>query len=164
MTDYKIRPAADTDKEAVVSIFNYYVETGTAAFPEIKLGAQLFDYLKTMTLGNSFYVIEETNGQIVGFGLLHAFNRFSTFAAAAELSYFIMPEHTAKGLGSLMLEKLISDSRRMGIDNLLAEISSENRESLNFHLKNGFAEAGRLKMVGKKLGRKFDVVWMQRFI
>ncbi len=50
----------------------------------------------------------------------------------------------------------------MGIDSLLVNISSRNRESLGFHLKNGFRECGRFLKVGRKFGEDFDAVWMQK--
>jgi phosphinothricin acetyltransferase len=47
---------------------------------------------------------------------------------------------------------------------LLANVSSRNEASLNFHLKNGFVECGRFKDVGTKFGEYFDVVWLQKFL
>lgn len=48
------------------------------------------------------------------------------------------------------------------MDNLLASISSRNEQSLAFHRKRGFVECGRLRDVGVKFGKSFDVVWMQK--
>jgi phosphinothricin acetyltransferase len=50
----------------------------------------------------------------------------------------------------------------MEITSLLANISSRNRQSLEFHLRNGFRECGRFLKVGHKFGEAFDVVWMQK--
>ena len=61
-----------------------------------------------------------------------------------------------------LLKHLIEGAREIGVDNLLASISSLNGESLAFHRKYGFVECGRFRDVGRKRGRPFDVIWMQR--
>ena len=50
----------------------------------------------------------------------------------------------------------------MGLNSLLANISSRNRQSLEFHLKNGFRECARFLKVGHKFGEDFDAVWLQK--
>jgi len=50
------------------------------------------------------------------------------------------------------------------IKTLLASISSRNKESIAFHKKHGFIECGRFKDIGRKRGKPFDVVWMQKVI
>jgi phosphinothricin acetyltransferase len=50
----------------------------------------------------------------------------------------------------------------MKINSLLANISSRNRQSLEFHRKNGFRECARFPKVGRKFGEDFDAVWMQK--
>jgi phosphinothricin acetyltransferase len=52
----------------------------------------------------------------------------------------------------------------MGITALLASISSLNPGSLAFHRKKGFQECGRFVDAGRKKGRDFDEVWMQRMV
>jgi len=52
----------------------------------------------------------------------------------------------------------------MGISSILASISSRNEESIAFHRSLGFRECGRLEAIGRKWGKVFDVVWMQRML
>ncbi len=52
----------------------------------------------------------------------------------------------------------------MGVDSILAGMSSLNEAGLAFHARHGFAECGRFRGIGRKRGRDFDVVWMQRAI
>jgi L-amino acid N-acyltransferase YncA len=63
-----------------------------------------------------------------------------------------------------MLNTLISDARKMKIKTVLASISSLNEESIHFHKKHGFLECGRFGSIGRKHGKSFDVVWMQKFV
>ena len=162
MSDYNIRQVREDDRAAVMDIFNYFVENSFAAFPETRVSDDFFDVLKTMVREQSFYVVESEERKVVGFSILRYYQRSLTFKEAAELTYFILPEHTRRGLGKRLLEKMAIDAAGMGVTILLAEISSRNETSLNFHRRNGFRECGRLAGVGRKQGQVFDVVWMQR--
>jgi phosphinothricin acetyltransferase len=62
---------------------------------------------------------------------------------------------------SEVLEQFIKAAKEREIEPLLANISSRNEVSLQFHRKNGFEECGRFRRIGKKFGNEFDVVWMQ---
>jgi len=68
------------------------------------------------------------------------------------------------GLGKTALDRLAEAARELGVDRLMASISSLNQESLRFHRKYGFQECGRFTEAGTKFGGNFDVVWMVRRI
>jgi len=53
---------------------------------------------------------------------------------------------------------------KKGITNILANISSLNSRSIDFHKKNGFVECGRFKNVGRKKEQLFDTVSMQKML
>ena len=101
---------------------------------------------------------------IVGFCYLSAYNPFETFKRTAKLTYFISEKYVGKGLGSICLKRLEDEAVDMGIHDLIAEISSENNGSINFHKKYGFEVVGELKNVGFKRNRSFGVVYMQKYI
>jgi phosphinothricin acetyltransferase len=162
--DFRIRKLSEGDRIAVVNIFNHFIAHSDAAYPEKKVDYGFFEYLKDTTRGDSFYVIESPEGPVIGFGLLKKYHDGSIFNRAAELAYFIMPAYGHRGLGSRLLTTLLADAVKMGVETVLASISSLNTASLKFHRKNGFSECGRFKSVGRKNGRDFDVIWMQRFI
>jgi phosphinothricin acetyltransferase len=106
--------------------------------------------------------IKDQNGKIVGFGMLRSHNPMATFSQTAEVTYFIHPDHTGKGLGKMLLDSLEKGALEKGITNILANISSNNPNSIKFHEKNGFIKCGRFRKVGKKKGKEFDTVWMQK--
>jgi L-amino acid N-acyltransferase YncA len=162
--DYIFRQANNSDQGALLSIFNHYVETSYAAYFEDRVDESFLIQLRQMTSGYPFYVIEAPEKQAVGFGLIHRYHPAKTFNRVAELSYFISPSHTRKGLGTKLLKLLIGKAAEMGIDTLLASISSLNQSSVNFHNKNGFVECGRFIRVGRKFGQDFNMVWMQKHL
>ena len=162
--NYKIRHATDNDRDDLTDIFNHYIEKSHAAFFDKKVPPVFFEKLQDIVYGNSLYVIENEDGRAIGFGLLKQYHPSGVFKGVAEVGYFLDPEFTRKGLGTRMLKRLISDARTMKIKTLLASISSRNSESIAFHEKHGFVECGRFKDIGRKRGKLFDVVWMQKVI
>ncbi|MDM7920552.1 MAG: N-acetyltransferase family protein [Methanosarcina sp.] len=106
----------------------------------------------------------EENGKIIGLGALRPYFPFPNFRHTGVVSYFILPGHTRKGLGSRMLEKLFAEAREKRMKSLLANVSSKNEASLNFHLKHGFIECGRFRDAGTKFGKYFDIMWFQKFL
>jgi L-amino acid N-acyltransferase YncA len=148
----------------VIDIYNHFIEESWAAYPDEPVDYALFDRFLAMIRGYPSLVVRSESGEVVGFAFLHAFLPAGTFRRTAEITYFILPEHTRLGLGRRILERFQSEAARAGIDNLLASISSRNAPSIEFHRKNGFVECGRLRQVGLKFGEDFDVVWMQKRI
>lgn len=162
--EYSIGPMSTEDCESVMDIFNFYVENTFAAYPEDRLPYQAFDMFLKMSDGFPSGTIKDQNGKIVGFGMLRSHNPMPTFSQTAEVTYFIHPDHTGKGLGKMLLDSLEKGAIDKGITTILANISSNNPNSIRFHEKNGFIECGRFRRVGRKMGEEFDTVWMQRML
>ena len=158
---YRVEPIAERHRPGVIEIFNHYVVHGFAAYPDQPVSDAFFDRIREITKGYPALVVEDAGGDVIGFGLLHAYRSDTTFRRTAQISYFLCPEHTRQGLGTLLLERLKNEAKEQGIETLLANISSLNQQSLRFHRKQGFEERGRFRRVGSKHGRSFDVVWMQ---
>jgi phosphinothricin acetyltransferase len=164
MQGYEIRKVREADRGAVVGIFNYFVENSFAAYPDKKVGPEIFDLLKNMSRAGAFYVAETPDKEVTGFALLRHHQVAEAFKRAGEITYFILPQHGRRGLGAKFMDTIIADARAAGVETLLANISSLNEVSLNFHLKHGFKECGRFLRIGQKFGRDFDVIWMQKFL
>lgn len=159
---YELQSLVEADRSAVVQIFNHHIERSFAAYPEEPVGDEFFDRLVALSKGYPAVTVKTVAGEVVGFGFLRAFHPAGTFRRTAEIAYFLLPEHTGRGLGSRMLSHFVTAARAMGVDNLLASVSSLNEQSLRFHTKAGFERCGTLRGVGRKSGRDFDVVWFQK--
>lgn len=162
--EYSVVPISEEDRESIIDIFNYYVENSFAAYPEKKLPYQAFDVLLQMSKDLPTGSVKDRHGRIVGFGMLRTHNPNATFSHTVEVTYFIHPDHTGKGVGKMLLAFLERGGRDRCITNILAHISSLNPNSIKFHQKNGFVECGRFKKVGRKNGRQFDTIWMQKIL
>jgi len=161
LTDFKIREFREFDKNAVLSIYNYHVINGFAAYSEKELSVDFILQLKKTSV--SFIILEIEQG-IAGFAFLRNYLPYDNFKHTGQLSYFIKPEYTNKGYGTLLLNKLIEDAIDKGIKIFLIHLSSLNEQSLNFHKKHGFIECGRFKNIALKFNKPFDIIWMEKKI
>jgi L-amino acid N-acyltransferase YncA len=160
--NYTFAPMTRAYRKPVIDIFNYFIENSFAAYPERTVGYDAFDHFFIISHGYPRVIVKAPTGQIIGFAFLQHYHPASSLKKTAMITCFILPEHTRKGLGTMILERFISEAKPLGIDHILASISSLNQESIDFHLKNDFNECGRFPGIGEKFGKTFDMVWMQR--
>jgi phosphinothricin acetyltransferase len=164
MSEFTFGPISDTDRVPVIDLFNYYIGHSFAAYPEQKVPYEFFTHFLETCRNYPSVVARLPDGTVAGFGLLRAHNPMPAFRHAAEITYFVRPDLTGKGLGSKMLARLEEEGKQQGITTILASISSLNEQSIRFHAGHGFTECGRFKGIGRKKGIVFDTVWMQKSI
>lgn len=162
--NYQLIPLSPADRESVIDIFNYYVDNSFAAFPENRVSNEFFDQLLKMCEGFPAVAVKGKDNRTIGFGMLRPHNPLPAFSRVAAITYFLKPGYTRLGIGTSVLSYLVDGAKLQGIATLLASISSLNAESIAFHGRNGFHECGRLREIGMKNGRIFDVVLMQRML
>ncbi len=156
--------ASEDDAVAILDIFNHYVEHSFASYFKTKVGAEFTRALLGIGRRHPFVAAKDDDGRVLGFGLLHPYHSGDSFDRTAEVSYFLHPDCTRRGIGSRVLAHLTEQARRLRIRTLLASISSRNEQSLAFHRKHGFEEVARLPRIGEKFGEQFDVVYMQKWV
>jgi phosphinothricin acetyltransferase len=62
------------------------------------------------------------------------------------------------------MEALIDRARADGKHAMVGGVDGANERSIRFHEHIGFREVGRLPEIGWKLGRRLDLVLMQRLL
>ncbi len=159
---FHLAPLAESDRQPVIDILNHYIATSFAAFPRSQVPYQFFEPFLKVAETHPTAVARAGDGQVAGFGLLRPFHFADSFAATAEFSCFLHPDHTRQGLGGLILDHLCAQALARGIRTLVAQISSPNQASLDFHAGHGFVQSGRLTGVGHKFDQDFDLIFMQK--
>ena len=164
--NYEFKTIVEEHRKPVIDIFNHFIENGFAAYPEEKVPYEFFDMILKITQGYPAIVIVDllAKNQIIGFAFMRPYHPMKTFKRTAEVSYFLMPEFTRQGIGKKIMEFFVQEARERAIDVLLADISSLNEQSIKFHEKMGFTHCGCFRRVGRKFGKDFDVIWMQKLL
>ena len=154
-----IRSKKEDDLKEILEVVNSFVKNSFAAYQDQPYPASMVD---EWTKKARVFLVLETGNKVIGFGFAASYRPFKSFNHVAVLTYFISEEYTGKGLGTKLINQLISKGKELGITNYLAHISSKNEQSLNFHKKHGFHEVGRFKDMSVKLGESVDMIWVQK--
>ena len=117
------------------------------------LKAEEFPYLVAM----------DENGQVLGYAYAGAFRARPAYRFVVEDSVYIAPDAQGRGVGRLLMERLIETVRAMGFRQFVAVIGDGHAESasVKLHERLGFSHSGRLVGSGYKHGRWLDTVFMQ---
>ncbi|MBN1533440.1 MAG: N-acetyltransferase [Spirochaetes bacterium] len=164
MTEPQFEKLDESHREPVIDIFNYYILNDYSAYLESQVSYDFYNLILDITRGYPALAIRDASEGIAGYAFLKSHNQMPVFRRTAELTIFLRHGYTGKGIGGMLLARLESEAKGLGISVLMASISSLNEYSIRFHEKQGFLECGRFKRIGVKFSREFDVVWMQKFL
>ena len=99
---------------------------------------------------------------VVGWAVLAAISARPVYRGVAEVSVYVAPAAHGQGVGSALMQELVSASERHGFWTLQAGIFPENLASLALHARAGFRQVGRREKMGQLHGTWRDVVLMER--
>jgi L-amino acid N-acyltransferase YncA len=103
-----------------------------------------------------------SEGHIVGWVALSNYSSRTVYAGVAEVSIYIDDAYRGMGIGSKLMEYLISESENNGIWTLQAGIYPENNASMQLHHKFGFRIVGTREKIGKMDDHWRDVCLLER--
>jgi len=164
MSDTNIRPAAPSDLAAITRIYGEAVAHGTATFeitpPDNSEMARRQQAL--LTKGYPYLVAERADA-VAGFAYGGPYHARPAYRWSVEDSIYVAPEFHRRGVGLLLMARLIAEAEAIGFRQMIAVIGdSANAASIALHAAAGFRRIGILQSVGFKHGRWLDAVLMQR--
>jgi L-amino acid N-acyltransferase YncA len=159
-----IRPAEPSDIAAIAAIYAEAVRNGTGTFEiEPPDEAEMARRQRTLLTGRYPYVVVERTDAVVGYAYAGPFHARPAYCWTVEDSIYIAPQCQGRGLGRLLLARLIADAESGGFRQMIAVVGdSGNAASIALHTAFGFRLIGSLQSVGFKHGRWLDTVMMQR--
>lgn len=158
----EIAPLRAEDHARGAEIANHWIATSTATFHEEPLSVAGFvaDVATHPDPRHGCFGIR-VDDELAGYLVISAFKGRCAYRDTAEVSVYLAPEQTGRGLGRGAIGYAVEHARRHGLHALLAVICAENTASLAAFERAGFAEVGRLREVGRKFGRLLDVVYLE---
>ena len=99
---------------------------------------------------------------MVGWCALQPVSNRDCFKGVAEVSIYLDGSVQGKGLGTILLKKLILDSEEHDFWTLQAGIFPENKVSIAIHQKQGFRTVGTREKIGELNGQWRDIVLLER--
>jgi L-amino acid N-acyltransferase YncA len=102
------------------------------------------------------------NNTVLGWAALVPVSGRCVYAGVAEVSVYISADARGKGLGKLLLQKLIEESEANNLWTLQAGIFPENIASIKIHQDSGFRIIGKREKIGKMNGIWRDTLLLER--
>ncbi len=153
-----VRPLLKSDWDAVSNIYREGIATGMATFETVCPDWNQW-HKKYLT---SCRIVALYGGDVVGFGVLAPVSKRAVYKGVAEVSVYVSPEFWGKQIGETVLRTLIEKSESEGLWTLQASIFSENKASINLHVKCGFRIVGIRQKIGQLNGKWYDNHFLER--
>jgi L-amino acid N-acyltransferase YncA len=164
MSPVSIRPVRAADITAITRIYAHAVQHGTASFeldpPDTN---EMMCRLEALDAGGFPYLVADAESGVLGYAYAGPYRARPAYRFTVEDSVYIAPEAQRRGLGRLLLDRLIVESETRGYRQMIAVIGdSAQHGSIALHAALGFQMIGTFAAVGWKFGRWVDTVLMQR--
>lgn len=157
-----IRPANLGDLKAITAIYNEAVLTTDATFDtETRTLAEQQTWFSHHDERHPI-MVTELDEIIVGWASLSEWSIRTAYRDTAEVSIYIKDGYRNKGIGRMLLDRILLAGQRIGLHVIIARITGGNEQSIYFHEKAGFEPIGVMKEVGNKSNRLLDVYLMQK--
>lgn len=163
-TPVTIRPAEPDEMPQVAEIYAHYVHTTVITFDLVAPPVEAWrTKLAELDQRGLPFLVAEVAGDLAGFAYAGPFRAKAAYDRTVEDTIYLDPRYTGNGLGSRLLEELITEAERAGLRQMIAVITRiDNATSPRLHRKFGFTDVGCLTGVGFKHGAWLDVLMMQR--
>lgn len=165
MNQLTTRPATPADLDRITGIYADAVVNGTASYelepPTLSEMAERFAALTAY--GYPYIVVQDGDATVLGYAYASAFRTRPAYRFIVEDSIYVAPQARGRGVGRLLLETLIGETRALGFRQMVAVIGdgTPDSASVRLHEKLGFRHEGCLRGSGYKHGRWLDTAFMR---
>ena len=153
-----IRKVDLQDTKAITGIYNEYVVNSVATFETEPLTEEEMQS-RIARLSVQFpYFVYETDGEVIGYCYAHPWKEKAAYKYTLETTVYLSPEKVGKGVGKMLMLRLIDECRTAGYHVLIACITEGNEASFALHSKLGYKQVSHFEKVGLKFDRWLGVV------
>jgi L-amino acid N-acyltransferase len=162
-----VRTAVLDDAEAIRGIYNHEVTTTTSTFdlvPRTLAEQQRWLQARSGAFAAIVAVDDDRGGAVAGFASLSPYKDRAAYSTTVEDSVYVDRTMSGRGVGTLLLTRLLDVARASGFHAVMARIEASGTASRALHAKCGFELVGIERQVGRKFNRWLDVAVMQRLL
>jgi phosphinothricin acetyltransferase len=102
------------------------------------------------------------DGIVAGYVTSSRFRERPAYATSIETSAYCRAGFTGRGIGTTLYRALFDALHGEDLHRAYAGVTIPNPASVALHRKLGFDELGVYNEVGRKFGRYWDVLWLER--
>ncbi|PFE57614.1 N-acetyltransferase [Bacillus cereus] len=157
-----IREAMKKDVTFILDIYNDAILNSTAVYaykpvtPENRI-----DWYEQKKADGYPILVYELDNKVVGFATFGPFRAWPAYKYSVEHSVYVDREYRKNGIGSFLMEELITIAKEREYMTLIAGIDAENEKSIAMHKNFGFVYSGTIKKAGYKFNGWLDLAFYQ---
>jgi phosphinothricin acetyltransferase len=160
-----VRDATLADLSSITDIHNYYVVHTHVTFDvEPWRTEERLSWFEEHS-GKGRYrmlVACDEGGTILGYTCTGRFRSKEAYDTTVEATIACRPDRIGAGIGKRLYDALFEAIADQDINRVVAAIAQPNPASNALHERFGFKPIGLFTEVGRKLGKYWDVLWMER--
>jgi phosphinothricin acetyltransferase len=164
LSDIKIRNASLDDLQQVTDIYNYYVLHTPITFDlePFTVEQRTPWFLQFSRSGRYRLLVAEQDSRILGYAGTTRFRPKAAYDTTVETTVYCSPNDVSKGIGRRLYARLFTALSQEDIHRIVAGYALPNPASAALHEYFGFKTVGVFSENGRKFGRYWDVLWMER--
>ena len=166
-----IRTASPADAGRLLAIYAPYIIDTVITFEYDVPTEEQFRQRMAKVQQRYPWLVAEADGEIIGYAYASQFKDRAAYDWAVETSIYVEKGHRHAGVGRLLHDALEQALRRQGILNMNACLAYSEHEdeylptdSLHFHRSLGYEQVAHFHKCGRKCGRWYDMIWMEKLI
>ena len=159
-----MRPAVDADASAICEIYNQGIEDRLATLEtELRTPEERRQWLKSRGPRHPV-IVAEADGRVVAWGSLNQFSPREAYRHVADLSIYVERGHRGKGVGRVVLARVVDLARELGYHKLVLSAFPFNAAGMALYERLGFRTVGIYKEQGLLDGRWVDTIVMEKLL
>lgn len=159
-----VRSATLTDAAQICEIYNQGIEDRIATLEtELRTPEERRQWLADRGPRHPVIIVE-AESQVVGWGSLNPYNPRKAYDYVADFSVYVERGWRGKGVGSLLLRRLIELARDHGFHKMVLSAFPWNEPGMALYRKFGFSTVGIFKEMGKLNGQWVDTISMEKLL
>jgi phosphinothricin acetyltransferase len=164
VTNVVVRPGEAGDLPALTVLYNHYVERTHVTFDTepftVEQRAAWFSHYGLT--GRHRLLVAVAGDELVGYATSSRFRDRAAYDTSVETTVYVDDGRGSRGVGTALYAALFEALRGEDVHRAYAGIALPNDASIALHCRFGFVEVGTYREVGRKLGRYWDVSWLEK--
>ena len=159
-----VRAAGLEDLPALVELYNHYVLHTAATFDvepyTVETRRPWFEQFAAT--GRYRLLVAVEADRLLGYAGTMRYRPKKAYETSVECTCYVQSGLQGRGIGRALYEELFRAIASEDVHRALAGMTLPNPGSLALHQRFGFREVGRFSEQGRKHGRYWDVLWLEK--
>lgn len=157
-----IRPVKVQDIQAIVTIYNHYIENTVNTFEEHCIDtSEMIKRIENVTRLKLPWLVIEVDNKVLGYAYATPWKERSAYRYSVESTVYLAPDSLGRGLGYQLYQALITELKTLPIHSVMGGITLPNPASIALHEKLGMVKVAHFQQVGRKFDQWLDTGYWQ---